>query len=178
MGFNISYGIFKGIDECEVLSRLSLKADGRSDFYLEEELAGAPLGNGLYFVFAQDLGFFLGDTWRTKSEWYGEAYSVVVTETSMVAQSTKWDGNNKIWQVTHDSQQSIRHLETIGTVPSSYQKLVREAEAKQAAEPDGPMSVDWFYEVPVELVRLETGFRYDLLHDAVEKQAEVLRPAP
>ena len=68
-----------------------------------------------------------------------------------------WEDGKQVWSVTHDADQGPHHLEETGNVPPSLAAIRQRLETLQREKDDA----DYIFDIPVELVRDMTGFRYD-----------------
>lgn len=176
MGFNISYAAFCEIDSCEVLSFLGLEEGPVPEFFLEEPLVGGMLESGWYCIFSNDPTAFGVDEWRAKNAWYGQAVAAAALETTMMSRAIAFDDRTPVWQVTHEGDQGVRHLNARGELPANFGEIVAAAEKAQDEEDRGLQDVDVFFDVPIELVTSIIGFQYNRRNTHFEKICRTLRP--
>ena len=75
----------------------------------------------------------------------------------MVSRSAGWRDGEQIWSVIHDGQEGEGHLDVEGEPPVAF-AAIRDRLTKEHAK-DG--SVDFFFDIPVDLAREMTGHRHD-----------------
>jgi hypothetical protein len=92
-----------------------------------------------------------------------------VEEHVMASASFLYLDGKRSWNVVHESERGIRHLEAEGNVPEPFHAIRREAEENQTREdaassgPANVFSVDHIFEVPVRLATALTGYAHDLV---------------
>lgn len=70
-----------------------------------------------------------------------------MNETAMISRASGWANGMKVWQVVHNADEGIEHLNVTGTPPPQLQHIRETQLARHSAE-DG---VDHVFDVPVEL---------------------------
>lgn len=82
-----------------------------------------------------------------------------------------WQAGARLWEVNHDGQQGVYHLDAEGELPATFDALHAEFKAKQDAEGGTGAGVDYLAEVPQALARHITGFGYNFSYPAGEEPA-------
>ena len=91
-----------------------------------------------------------------------------------MASSTEfWEAGHLAWRVEHEGEHGTPHLHVEGTPPSTLEAIRETYLRKQAQEIDGPMKVDWVFEVPLVLAHGIVGFKHD--EDEPDHDFEELR---
>jgi hypothetical protein len=164
LGYQISYLLAQ--TECDLaigafnLSEISLSA--------EQPVDKAPFWathlrkTGWTLIWAEDECFFEQREARIVAlSQHGPVISCVVNETVMASVASCWMGGAKIWSVGHHGDDNNNgneaiHLDVSGTPPLLFE-TVRDRAAERQTE-DG--SVDHFFQIPLDLAAMETGFRH------------------
>src|SRR5262245_42205659 len=162
MGYSIAWVAFKNVTPEVGLARLGLYSTGRLAPYAESEFTGHALRDGWFLVVARggDHPLVSAGSLAVLSEG-AEAVACSVEEHVMCSSAERWVRGQNVWRIAHDAQQSIRHLKTTGALPSTYPQALREAAVRQDAEDAGPGAVDFFFEVPLQVAKVMTGFKHD-----------------
>ena len=96
--------------------------------------------------------------------------SSYVNESVMVSYSTCWENGKEHWNILHDSQEDILHLEGHGNLPDSYETI--KAKMMKLQEGDKEAAVDYIFDVPVQVFHKRVGLKYDVYDE--EMRWEVL----
>lgn len=82
----------------------------------------------------------------------------VVNETVKASTAMGWLGGMLVWDIHHQGDgDDVSHLDVSGTPPPLFDML-RERAAQGQAEDD---SIDHFFDIPLKLAAMESGFRHD-----------------
>ncbi len=87
----------------------------------------------------------------------------------MTCSAQFWSGGRKVWEVVHDAQDNVNHLESAGEPLPASLELYR---AKAAASHATDVEVDFMFDVPLLLARDITGFKHD---EKLEEGAALFR---
>ncbi|MEM6633708.1 MAG: hypothetical protein AAF694_28810, partial [Bacteroidota bacterium] len=71
----------------------------------------------------------------------------------------------EIWNILHDSQKEVLHLESNGTLPTYFEKVKAEKMTLQQAKTDEEELVDYIFDVPVAVFYQLVGYKYDLYYE-------------
>jgi hypothetical protein len=105
-----------------------------------------------------------------------EAIACEVEEHCMVASASGWKNGVEKWSVLHDCESQKNPLIESGVLPSAYLNIKKNLSAKQIDADKQGDSVDYLFDVPIELAHELTGFRHDQDIPGAEKEPfEVLR---
>jgi hypothetical protein len=86
-----------------------------------------------------------------------EVIACFVEEHVMVSRAAGWKNGQQIWSVTHDAQESDRHLKVEGEPPVGF-AAIRDRLTKQQEEDDG---ADFIFNIPVDLAKELTGYTHE-----------------
>lgn len=174
MGFNQCSLAIRGKSPESILTELHLRPTGEMQEFPEAEYAATLLPSGWYVIVAENSENRLIDEETLAAiSIGGEAIACSVEEHVMVSTAHGWRDGKRIWSVTHNAQESIENLETDGELPPAFASLRDDHLAKQAAAGGRKANVDYVFDVPVEVARSFTDYRYDkdapgLIGDAFE----------
>jgi len=72
-----------------------------------------------------------------------------------------WKDGRKAWSAQHRSDKGTTHLRPWGVLPAEYRAIRDDPFKQQEGEDEDEPRVDYIPDVPVELARALTAFRYD-----------------
>lgn len=177
MGFSLSWAAVRGKLIDTVLSELGLVRTDETEEFPESPFTLAELPDGWRLIAAnRDVNGFSGMQ-MTGLSLGGEVVTCAVEQRVMYSAASGWRNGSRIWQVDHDAQQNLLHLRHSGTLPVQFEEIRRRFLKEQAAEDEAGEEVDCIFEIPVELARALTGFRFDR-PDEVVNTFTVLAKAP
>lgn len=105
----------------------------------------------------------------SKVSYSTEVMACLVEESSMICSAQLWSNGRKVWEVTHNAQIDVNHLEFEGVPASALLETYR----KQAiASRESDEEVDFMFDVPLTLARDITGFKHD---DELPEGAQLVR---
>ncbi|MGB0928619.1 MAG: hypothetical protein ACPGVA_15510 [Pikeienuella sp.] len=161
MGFRIAYLLAQTDVETAIAAfGLTETATGREAPFGEAELWAMHLNKtGWTVIWAEDELFFFDQKKRVSAlSKTTPVISCIVNETVMASTAMGWRGGAEIWSVHHQGDgDDIRHLNISGMPPPLLDDLRTRADKAQAEDETG----DHFFDVPLKLAAMETGFRYD-----------------
>ena len=173
MGFHISWVAVRGVTPNVVRSRLRLRQTNEREYVPESDVTGVELPTGWYLVFFNDpLPPELDDEKLASLSIDAEMFVFVVEESSMVSLAKGYLRGEKQWEVVHDSNQGLEHVEVSGTPPSSYQ-AIRDRLLEELKTDDNPC--DYLFDIPADMSMSLVSFRHDQDIEGIEGDAfEVL----
>jgi hypothetical protein len=175
MGYSLSWVAVKAEPQA-VYTALHVQPTGqrRDDAYRRGNVSALLLGGRTVVVFGNKE---LKDNRLAAVSRVGETIHCFVEEHLMVSAASLWRDGKRVWRVTHDGQESARHLSTDGSVPAEFASVRDKYLAKQAAEPEE--EVDHIFDIPVELARELTGYQHDQEFSSADggEPFEVLEPS-
>lgn len=160
MGYSISWIAFQGLTKSEILSCTRLIDTGEPDGVNESPISGSELPCGWYVLFLNDVThpYVSGDTLRELSRGCS-VLGCQVEEHAMVSASFFYQNGTRIWNVVHDSEKGLYHLEIDGDPPESFS--ISECRQKQDSAGGEGAGVDYIFDAPLELARRICGYRHD-----------------
>lgn len=157
MSFSLVWFAVQGIAKDEFLERAAFVDTGEVDEYFEEEHSGGDLEGGWYAVVSNDVGLF-EPAKLVRWSAGGRLVACMVHEGSMNSLATEWSDGRQVWSVSHDGSEGGDRLDVEGALPEVFEELKREAVALGA---EGGESVDFVFDIPLDLAAELTGFRHD-----------------
>lgn len=156
----------KGASAEEACASLGLERSGADCDYLDAEVSGATLSTGWYVVVvgSEMFDFFMDFSLEELSRSHDLAI-LDVEEHVMYFNLAYWADGARQWNLAHDGQEGVYHLEAEGELPGDFDALKAEYVGKQDEAGGEDAGVDYLSEVPLELARRVTGFRYNFRHD-------------
>jgi hypothetical protein len=104
-----------------------------------------------------------------------EVVGCSVEEHVMVSTAVRWKDGQKIWQVIHDAQKDIEHLDVKGEPPLEFSAIRDRLKSQQQAAGGKKSDTDYIFDIPVDLAEVIIGYRYDKdLPGPGKEQFEVL----
>jgi hypothetical protein len=71
-----------------------------------------------------------------------------------------WRDGGWLWSISHDAQEAFDHLATEGSVPEGFEAIRAQAFEEQQASGGAEADVDYFFDVPLDVAKLVTGFSH------------------
>lgn len=162
MGYSLSWLAIKGCSATTIQTKLGLKDSGLCAEFAESNIVGAALPSGWYLIVFDDRKYeLLNDAKLAELSDGCEVLFCDVEEHVMCSAASGWRNGLKIWSVEHDSQYGIYHLVREGAVPEILSAISIELNSQQDAEGGEKADVDYIFDIPVELTKSFTGYRYD-----------------
>lgn len=162
MGFSLTWLAVRGKTPDVVQRALGLSPTEEREEFAESALCGAELPDGWYLVVANDELHLLEAKVLAPLSKGAEIVAGLVEEHSMSSAATAWKDGVEQWWVAHPGGDAHRSLEERGALPSAYSAILERLKREQAAsDAKEPGVVDHIFDVPVELGRAITGYRYD-----------------
>jgi hypothetical protein len=172
MGFHVSWITTRGKPENAVRVELQLVETQKREYVPESDVTGVLLPSGWYTVFFNDaLPPELSQEVLARLSDNAEVMAFVVEEASMVSLGWGFANGRKTWEIVHDSNQGLDHLEVNGTPPSHLAVIRNRLLQKLESSEQGP---DYLFDVPAELCKATTGFRHDEEIDGIDGDAFVV----
>lgn len=165
MGLSLVWIAVSGVDADEFLDRAGFEDTGEPDPWFETDYSGAELPGGWYVLVTGDFGVI--ENMGLLADWSAGARLIVAVadEGSMNSLAMEWIDRRQIWSVFHDGSEGEPTLAVDGDLPDAFEAIRARLMAAQAGEsagpPDGSLSVDHVFDIPIELAAGITGFRHD-----------------
>jgi hypothetical protein len=175
MGFSLSWVAVPPSARDTLLTELALVPTAEFEEVPESPTTGVSLPTGWYAVVANRCDYVTGRLPALAA--VSRAADVVacsVEEHVMASWAGGWSAGRQVWEVAHDAQSGLRHLEASGALPAAYAGIRDRLLAEQDRDPQG---ADYVFDIPVALAEATTGFRYDQVVGEA-RPFEVLRSRP
>jgi hypothetical protein len=105
-----------------------------------------------------------------------EIVACFVEEHVMVSRAAAWRNGVRLWDVKHDAQVALDHLEKrVSELPAGAENAEAEARANLANDPD---PCDYLFDVPVAFAHAVVPYRYDMGDHVYEELDRVADEAP
>jgi hypothetical protein len=154
MGLNLSWIATRGLDKAEVLARLGLVMTGQTGEYFDTARSCAELPGDWLIVYANRMDWATPERIAAVSVG-GEAVGCQMSETVMWSGAWGCRDGAREWSVTHDPDKDLNGVKVEGDPPSQLPDVMATARRGQERGDD---SVDYMFDVPVELVAAVCGF--------------------
>ena len=161
MGYSQSSLAILGKSADSVLDTLKLHRTGEREEFPESPLVAATLLNGWFLLVADraEHSLIRDNTLRQLSIGC-EIVTCTVEEHVMFSEATCWRDGHQVWRVTHSAHLGIEHLETQGELPPIFGDIRDRLCSKQQVAGGPKAGFDCIFDIPVELARMLTGYRY------------------
>lgn len=160
MGFKVSWIAVQTESPASFLAELGYEETDRLDEANEAAFSWSALPENWFVLFSNDFNFVF-ETDLEKLSHLRKIVACVVHEGAMISVSFGYENGKLEWQVGHNSQEGLNHLESWGSLPEGFDQLRDSYRQQQQSEGKSP-EVDFVFEIPIELARLVTGYRHDL----------------
>jgi hypothetical protein len=137
--------------------------------YPRPEVRGAALPGGWYLVLLKDVDhrFVRSDEILKLLSQGCEVVGSQIEEHCMFSSAFGFSDGAFRWKVAHDPDEGEHHLEVEGTPPAAFDEIAARMRAEQAEEDakeqERPelLSVDFIWEIPIELAKSFCRYRHD-----------------
>ncbi|MBV1829710.1 hypothetical protein HNW77_01440 [Komagataeibacter sp. AV436] len=168
VGYTVGLFLFHGIDREAVLRRMNLTDTGMPEGDAPPPAATASLPGGWTVVWFNDPATALHHAARIEACTAGcTALSLFVDEPDYMTEAAGYANGSRVWTVRHlgtsraRSQPGGPHdLHITGTPPEQLAAIVTAMQKEEAASGYLPDMIDFYFDIPVELIHALTGFRY------------------
>lgn len=157
MGFKVSWIGFDGKGKTSALEAVGLQDTGEPDRANEAPFSGAEIPGGWFILFSNNFQFVS----RERLAKLSVDCSIVacqVHEGTMVSGAYGYEHGSHVWELVHNSQQSINDLSVSGSPPPSFQSIRQRLMQEQQATAGG---VDYIFDIPVEVAASVCKYRHD-----------------
>lgn len=160
MGFKISWIAVQTESPARFLAEVGFVETDQLDEANEAPFAWSALPNNWFVLFSNNFDFVF-DTDLEKLSLSETIVACVVHEGAMISVAFGYENGELVWQVGHNSQEGLDHLESWGSLPDGYEQLRARYLEQQRSEGESA-EVDFVFEIPIELAHLVSGYRHDL----------------
>jgi hypothetical protein len=158
MGFRVQLIAVTGKEPSAVQRDFGVAATGQREEIAESPVVGAALPNGAYLLYINDPDKIVPeDKVFARLSKGASLVACYANETVMNSYACGWANGVERWSVFHDAQQDIKHLETIGTLPSEFEAI----RDRLFEEQEGDDGADFIFDIPIELFAALGGIHYD-----------------
>ena len=179
MGFRISY-LLAQVDRDVATGAFGLADIART---AEQPVDAEPFWaahlckTGWTVIWAEDeLFFFERQKDIAKLSKTAPVIMCIVNETAMASTAMGWLNGALVWDIHHQGDGGdVSHLGVSGTPPPLFDMLKKRADQGQAEDD----TIDYFFDIPLSLAAMESGFRHDaqLRSDEVDEYVLLDRAA-
>jgi hypothetical protein len=177
MSCALSWVAIKGMTPVDVRRELHLTATGTFEEVPESDATGIDVKDWYVIVGCGSYNIPLSETDFAKLSRGCEVVFCNVEEHVMFSTADGWRDGRLVWRVFHESGTALDHLSEYGQFPAEY-TAIRDRLNEEQKNDKHPETVDFIFDIPVELARAVTGFRHDITIDDRESPFEVLTPDP
>lgn len=165
MGWSCSWVAVRGKEPDTLLTALGLRLSGDREEIPESPWTCANLPGGWFLVFRSDHcePENFKDAALKALSMDCELLRSSVEEHVMFCSTSYWARGNKVWEIAHDAQKGMHHLQSSGEPPPSFPGIRTKYFSEQEAEGGEKADVDLIFEIPLQVGVEFAGFRHD--HD-------------
>ncbi|MDH3740470.1 MAG: hypothetical protein OER56_02635 [Hyphomicrobiales bacterium] len=159
MGFRICYIVSK-LHPDELATELNLQITGTEDeMPVDDWWTAALKSSGWSVLWSQDEEFAVRSRdLLAELSHKADLVHCEINETVMWSSAEWWSKGKSVWSITHAGDGEDRFdLRTEGELPTGFRDIKERRFLSQQVDGE----VDHVFDIPVELVRFITGFRYD-----------------
>jgi hypothetical protein len=168
MGFSLSWLACKDKAPESVRQELGCSGTGKFGLYGEFDLVGSALPRGWYLLVAnQAEAALISDAVVTEVSSQCLAIACSIHEGVMYSRAASWQDGRESWRVEHFRQRGPTDLLITGEPPREIEGLRETAAGRRAARREGPLQVDYFFDVPLQLAQNLVGFKHDLVTSGI-----------
>lgn len=159
MGFRVLLIGIKGKSPEAIHRDFNVSPSGVFDEIPDAPVSGVSLPGGSYLLYIDESDEIIPeDRVFVRLSKNAELISCYANETVMDSLATGWKNGVKLWSVYHNGINGINlKLDIEGTLPANFEEIRRCAVTKQEADD----SVDFMFNVPIDLFIALGGIRYD-----------------
>jgi hypothetical protein len=152
----------KGQSPDEVCRALGLRAGMAVTRPRRFSLEGAGSAAGWYLIVADGLHHrLIQESVLTRLSAGCEVLTCTVDERNLFSAATGWRNGRRVWSVTYAGEDRPGEVVAEGELPASFAAILREFTAKSQAEDAGDLLLDPLFEIAIEVVRHDVGYRPD-----------------
>ena len=152
-----------------VRKELGLTETNEREYVPESDVTGVLLPSGWYMVFFNEpLPAEFDEATLSKLSQGATVMLFVVEETSMVSFARGYADGTRAWEVVHDANEGMEHLEVTGFPPPPFIEM-RDRLLDELSRSD--QGADFLFVLPAEFCKTTTGFRHDEDIEGIEGDA-------
>lgn len=162
MGFKISWLAFSGKSKSDVLASMHVADTAVPDEATEGPMSVADFPDNWTIVWLNSFNHPLAeDASLRRLSTDCTLIASHVHEGIMFSAAQLYREGKLVWSISHDSSEGIYNLNSKGELPTEFAAVKDTLLAKQRAQPDGPMSVDYVFNIPLDTAKSLCGFQHD-----------------
>jgi hypothetical protein len=154
MGFRVLLIAVTGKEPAVIHREYGVAATDRYEEIPASPVTGAMLPSGAYLLYINDE-IVPDDLVFAPLSRNASLITCYANETAMNSFASAWRNGIEEWSVFHDDH--VKHLETTGELPDVMDGIQKRLFARQ----DSDSSVDYVFDIPIELFVSLGGIRYD-----------------
>jgi len=160
VGFRISWIGSHGEGKTSALEMVGLRDTGEPDEVNEAPFSGAEIAGGRFIMFSHDFRFVSRERLAQLSI-DCRIIACQVPEGIMFSAAYSYERGNRVWELAHNSQQSIYDLSVCGSPPPAFESIRQRLTRRQEAR--AGRGVDYIFDIPVEVAAAICKHRYGQL---------------
>jgi hypothetical protein len=162
MGFAISWCAVPENAADAFLERMGLTETGETEEVPESPIGVAQLDTGWRLLLYNQYDCpFLGEAERQAQSLRHDLLYCLIEEHCMASSAELWSHGSRKWWISHEGINGPEGLDSSGELPTDFQQIKNEAEAKQEREGGDKAGVDYLFDIPLLVAKSMTGFKHD-----------------
>ncbi len=162
MGFAISWCAVSEKAADVFLERIGLTETAETEEVPESLIGVAQLDTGWRLLWYNEYDCpFLGEPQRREHSRQHDLLYCLVEEHCMASSAELWSQGSRKWWISHEGINGPKGLDFSSELPSNFQQIRSEMEAKQEREGGDEADVDYLFEIPLLIAKSMTGFKHD-----------------
>lgn len=166
MGYQLAWIAMRSKSREEVLHLFGLRTTGEHEEFPESDITGLLVQPDWCIILVNLHGDGLerlrfGQANGILSQGCEHVYCYV-HERTMMSCASAWYNSDEVWTILHNGGNiGILHLEVFGDIPNQYDSIRERLVSLQYANGGEQATVDYIFDVPIEVAASVTGFRHD-----------------
>lgn len=162
MGVSISWIAVKDVAPEKIFEHIGLKKTTNKSDWTKFEYSYIDMKNGWHLIIAYRVDVITErESWVLKLSELAQTIAVFVEEHVMYSAACCFENGKRVWFIEHDCERGLEDVKTDGTLPTCFEKVHKDLLSQLKSDPD---PCDYLFDVPVEVSRAFTGYRYDQWH--------------
>lgn len=162
VGYTVAVFMVHGMDRAAVLRHFGLEETGQAVDETRPAPGGvASLPGGWTALWCNAAGLRHHIEARLATAPAGSTVvACMVDEPAYASAATGWRDGARIWDISHNGQAGPHDLKVDGTPPSELKAVITAMDTEETQSGYPPGMIDFYFDIPVELVFALTGLRY------------------
>ena len=164
MGFSIPWIAIRGLEKHKLLERFGLYDTGETEEYPESSICGTSIPDNTYLLYLRDCFHrFVTPEFLSAASKGCSILGCQVEEHIMASAAFYYRDGKRLWNVVHESDSGVDHLDTEGDIPDPFNEIRKAAVENQRKEdlrerdPNEILGVDYIFDIPVRLGPVNTN---------------------